>query len=205
MKTFYRNRLPHLLPVGGTFFVTFCLHPSVADRVSIKKHFLNQTRKAKKPELEDFLDSDAFVDSHSVFDTQLLYSPNAISILQESLHQFDQKWYDLLAYCIMPDHVHLLLDLGVQLEDWEPQKEFPYPPHYVQLNEITRRIKGKSSRLINQAWSRNGPLWQAESFDHYVRNPKELSRIITYIGNNPVTAGLVKGWKDWEGTFVKGG
>ncbi len=52
--------------------------------------------------------------------------------------------------------------------------------------------------------NRNGALWQSESYDHIVRNGKEYSRIINYILLNPVKAGLVENWQDWELTFLAG-
>jgi REP element-mobilizing transposase RayT len=49
---------------------------------------------------------------------------------------------------------------------------------------------------------RSGSLWQAESYDHVVRDEDEQFRIIEYVINNPVKAGLVEDWKDWKHTFV---
>ena len=43
----------------------------------------------------------------------------------------------------------------------------------------------------------DGPFWQPESYDHWVRDADELERIVTYIAANPVKAGLVKQAQDW--------
>ncbi len=50
-----------------------------------------------------------------------------------------------------------------------------------------------------------GAFWQHESYDHVIRNGPELGRIVRYILDNPVAAGLCKNWEDWPWTYVKAG
>ena len=52
---------------------------------------------------------------------------------------------------------------------------------------------------------RSGASWQEESYDHVVRDGKELDRTIWYLLNNPVAAGLVKDWREWRWSYVKEG
>jgi REP element-mobilizing transposase RayT len=86
----------------------------------------------------------------------------------------ERKFYELRAWVIMPNHVHLLI--------------LPKVPVPV----ITRWLKGSTARYANQLLGRTGrPFWQDESYDHWVRNRKELDRVIAYIEENPVSAGLV--------------
>ena len=92
----------------------------------------------------------------------------------------ERYFYDLRAWVIMPNHVHVLL---------EPK---------VPLSIITRWLKGSTARQANEILGRTGnTFWQNESFDHWVRNDEELNRIVRYIEYNPVTAGLVKTPEDW--------
>jgi putative transposase len=65
-----------------------------------------------------------------------------------------------------------------------------------------RLLKGSTSRLCNKELNRTGKFWHHESYDHYVRDEAELDRIIKYIVNNPVKAGLVNDWKDWKFTYL---
>ena len=52
--------------------------------------------------------------------------------------------------------------------------------------------KGSTAREANRVLGRTGErFWQAESYDHWVRDDHELERIVAYIENNPVKAGLV--------------
>src|SRR6266851_77885 len=89
--------------------------------------------------------------------------------------------YVLHAYVVMPNHVHVLLDA------------------HLPLAKISGAIKGVAARDINGSLGRSGkPLWQDESFDHWVRNSAEFERIRYYIEWNPVHASLVARPEDWK-------
>jgi len=81
---------------------------------------------------------------------------------------------DLHAYCLMPDHVHLLVT----------------PSSSVSIIEFVRRFKSLSTRLH---WDRghHGKLWQAGFYDHFLRGDDDLWRVTEYILDNPVRASLV--------------
>jgi putative transposase len=84
-------------------------------------------------------------------------------------------------YELRVNHVHLLI---------HPQ---------VKLSRITKAIKNFSAREANAILRRTGqPFWQDESYDHWVRGPRELEKIVRYIEENPVAAGLVKRAEDWR-------
>jgi putative DNA methylase len=88
--------------------------------------------------------------------------------------------YELFAWFIMPNHVHILI-----LPISDPRK-------------ITHIIKGRSAREANLILGRSGPFWQHESYDHFVRSKKEFDRIVNYIEQNPVSAGFAFDAKDWR-------
>jgi putative transposase len=84
-----------------------------------------------------------------------------------------KHFYELRAWVIMPNHVHLLI--------------LPLVP----APKIMRWLKGSTACIANRLLDRTGqPFWQDESYDHWVRNTKELDRIAGYIEENPVNAGL---------------
>jgi REP element-mobilizing transposase RayT len=94
--------------------------------------------------------------------------------------QIERGFYQLRAYVLMPNHVHLLL-----------------LPH-VDLAVITRWLKGSTARRANQILSRTGqPFWQDESYDHWVRSESEMERVVRYIERNPVAAGLASSISEW--------
>jgi len=85
----------------------------------------------------------------------------------------------------MPNHVHILI---------RPSAD---------LSRITKAIKNFSAREANAILGRSGqPFWQDESFDRWVRNQEELQKIIRYIEENPVNAGLVVRSQDWRWSSV---
>ena len=92
----------------------------------------------------------------------------------------NRRFYELSAWVVMPNHVHLLI-----------------LPH-VALPQITHWIKGKTAREANLLLKRAGqPFWQHESYDHWARNERELQWIAAYIEDNPVSAGLAATPEDW--------
>jgi putative transposase len=81
--------------------------------------------------------------------------------------------YELIAFVVMPNHVHLLVN---------PRALAP---------KITQFVKGVSAKEANALLGRMGhTFWQDESFDRWVRSPKEMANIIRYLEFNPVRASL---------------
>jgi len=216
MKTFYQNRLPHIAPIGATFFVTFRLGDALPQTVlrAIKAE-LEARKKAllrEAPQCQKIRLYEAYKRFYAKYDRQLdhepygacyLKDPAIAEIVTDKLHEFDGKYYDLQAYCIMPNHVHLLIDTMKQLELPDYTTPDGIPKDYVQLDKIMQRIKGGTAYSANLALNRSGRFWQKDSYDHYVRNERERANIIAYILNNPVKARLVKNWQDWPFTFCK--
>jgi len=58
-------------------------------------------------------------------------------------------------------------------------------------------LKSYTAHEANSILNRTGAFWQTESYDHWVRDDEELERIVSYIRDNPVKAGLVKRPEDW--------
>jgi putative transposase len=67
------------------------------------------------------------------------------------------------------------------------------------LSEILKSRKRHTARQANLLLGRTGePFWQPESYDHWIRNAEERTRILNYIRMNPVKAGLCRGPEDWQ-------
>jgi REP element-mobilizing transposase RayT len=103
----------------------------------------------------------------------------------------------------MPNHVHIVFSLGatasgdtIQLNE----NVNPFP-----VTRLMASIKKYTARKANKLLGREGSFWQHESYDHVIRNPDELERIIWYVLNNPVAAGLTNHWTEWEWTYCKPG
>jgi len=102
----------------------------------------------------------------------LLRDPAIGEIVRNALLHFDRDRYRIGDFVIMPNHVHLLV---------EPLEE---------MEKILHSWKSFTAKAINKRIGKVGQLWQRESYDHIVRNRRELERMIAYIVENPSKAGL---------------
>lgn len=119
-----------------------------------------------------------------------LAHPAIAAVVAEALHYRHTKVYDLLAFCIMSTHVHLVC---TPLEYAEGQ--------YHALDKIMQSLKRHTARQANLILQREGTFWHEENYDHFARDGQELERIIRYVLNNPVKAGLVEKWQDWPWSY----
>jgi REP element-mobilizing transposase RayT len=70
------------------------------------------------------------------------------------------------------------------------------------LAKILQNLKRYTAKGSNRLLNRTGPFWQHESYDHLARDENELKRIVIYVLNNPIKAGLCDAWKDWPWTYL---
>ena len=201
-KNFYKRNLPHYYKPCACYFITFRLAGSLPikkvsklkEEYEFSKQVISQKSQNKK-KLEQKL-SDTWKIYFEKIDKMLYEYKNSpkylenrkiASIVSSALKFYDENEYDLLCYCIMPNHVHVVFTLKQSARA---------------LNKIMKSIKGYSARESNKILSRRGTFWQDESYDHIVRDEKELERIIYYVLNNPVKAGLVDDWEKWEWNYL---
>ncbi|GIV85694.1 MAG: hypothetical protein KatS3mg052_2701 [Candidatus Roseilinea sp.] len=211
-ETFYRRNLPHYHPPDATYFVTFRLAGSLPQQVleSLRQAYEQEEALLRQRLQGQLLGEEIYKLQKRIFaryDAALdlaaggphwLADRCLANVVAREIRALHPTHYALLAYCIMSNHVHLLLDLhGI-----------PDPPrlasgqHHTPLNHALRLLKGRTARFCNQMLGRSGPFWTPESYDHVVRDKKECERIIAYIINNPVKAGLVENAADWPFTYV---
>jgi REP element-mobilizing transposase RayT len=111
-------------------------------------------------------------------------------IITTALHYYDTKLYDLHAYCVMPNHVHMLM---------KPKTD--YPDHQVLLSDIVRRIKSYTAKEIIKTGFDGHKVWRDDYFDRFIRNEKDYSNTVEYILYNPVKAGLVEHYSEWPNSY----
>jgi putative transposase len=102
--------------------------------------------------------------------------------------------YDLIAFVVMPSHIHWL---------FQPRPEWaaslPTTPRKVTAREkIMYSFSRWTANQCHRVMQRRGPFWQGEAYDHWVRDVDEMERIIYYIEANPVKAGLVDAPEKWR-------
>jgi putative transposase len=162
---------------------------------SSKREAYTAAYKRYFAKLDNYLDT-TLVGPH------FLKAANVGEIIQSKLKSFDEQYYWLVAYTVMSNHVHVLLDTYCQLAKLPPDTHIS-TQNYVPYEKFMQLIKGNASFSINQLLGRKGRLWQHESYDHLVRNAEEFRNIIWYILNNPVKAGLVNNWLDYPMTYLR--
>ena len=190
---FHRRNLPHIYIPERTYFVTFRLKDSLPLQKILELKSSAEFNSAPQSKSEKYEKDKKFFAKYdellnkSNFGKCYLKNEKVAEIVVSTIQFLNKKDYNLIAYCIMPNHVHLLFTLRERSRS---------------VDKIMQSIKRYSAREINRLVKRSGSLWQAESYDHVVRDEDELLRIIQYVMNNPVKAGLVEDWKDWKHTFV---
>jgi REP element-mobilizing transposase RayT len=110
-----------------------------------------------------------------------LRRPEIAKIVADALRFHAGQRFDLRAWVVMPNHVHAVL---------RPLNEFS-------LSQILQSWKGFTAREANRRLKRQGEFWQAESYDHLVRDDEDLSRCCQYTTMNPVNARLCARPEDW--------
>jgi REP element-mobilizing transposase RayT len=164
----YERRLPHWDTVDQPLFVTFRLHDSIPAHRVFPPNNLSHSGKA-------FVAMDRLLDA-GASGPLYLRRPEIAELVVAALHHGDRilHRYQLHAFVVMPNHVHLLITPNVVATRW------------------LSPLKGFTAYQANGLLSRRGQsFWQEESYDHLVRNEAEFDRIQYYIEENPVAAGLV--------------
>jgi len=180
-----RGRLPHWEKDEGLYFITFHLSDSLPRTVLAKiaeRHHILSTGKQNDANLlpeqkaslagyshrriEEYFDRGA--GSCPFLDMRIAGAMAAALRFREGQH------YRLLAWCVMPNHVHVVARLF-------PGRE---------LARIVKAWKNFSAKAANHALERKGRFWQREYYDRLIRNGDELDRAIRYVVENSTNAGL---------------
>jgi alanine--tRNA ligase len=123
--------------------------------------------------------------SFSTFGRRML-SPQARDVVLKSLlYGHEQHRYQLYAACVMPDHVHFLLEPQIKENDQEGK------PVFWPLSELLSSIKSFTAHEINKMENATGQVWENESFDRLMRSAGELEEKFHYICRNPWDSGVV--------------
>ena len=191
-----RGRLPHWEKEGATYFITFrladSLPKSVLDQIESERQAIittakqlhralsgDERRKIQRlstPVIEQFLDNGAGA-CH-------LKNPVIAEDLANTLRHFDRKRYRLFAWCIMPNHVHVVVRL-LPAEN---------------LAAVVHSWKSFSAKQANRVLGAHGTFWQREYYDHLIRGEEEFERAVRYVAENPAKANL----RHWRWVWVRG-
>ena len=178
MRGWYsRGYLPHFDEPDRIQFITYRLADSMpqafldAADEALRRGEITEAGRRKR--IEYYLDQ-----GHGAC---WLRDPAIAELVEGSLRHFDGERYRLLAWCVMPNHVHALAEMIVG---------FP-------LADVVQNWKSYTAHEMNRMLGRRGRVWQPEGFDRYIRDEKHFNRVVGYIEENPLNAGLVVDAKDW--------
>jgi len=185
----YRGRPPHWESHNATYFVTFRLADSLPADVLDTYRFERQNIIITAQQMNRPLSPAETLRLEQLFDDRIqdhldrgygechLAKPEIAELIANSLRHFHPMRYDLAAWCVMPNHVHVLFR--------------PIPPF--DLASILHSWKSFTAKQANILLQCTGTFWLDEYYDHLVRDTQDLHRICHYIALNPIKAGL-KNW-----------
>jgi REP element-mobilizing transposase RayT len=190
----HRDHLPHLKREGASYFVTIRLADTLPyavlqrfkqERAAIMAHALAAKRPLTWNEREDLFRwyshrVDPYLDQGT--GDCFLRRPEIAKMVVAALTFHEGVRFTLAAWVVMPNHVHVVLR---PLSDWT-------------LSKILQSWKGYSARQINLELGRMGRrFWQAEAYDHLIRDDEDHRRCCHYTLTNPVSARLCQRPEDW--------
>jgi REP element-mobilizing transposase RayT len=169
-----RGYLPHFDAPGVTQFVTFQLHDSfpIARQAGLEATLREPDASVRRRKLEAWLDR-----GHGEC---WLRRRDVAQLVESILLGGDGREYRMQAWVLMPNHVHLVVDV------WETP-----------LAKLINRWKGQASREANERLGRQGSFWLKDYYDTLIRDEAHLKRAVRYTEQNPVRAFLTKSTREW--------
>jgi REP element-mobilizing transposase RayT len=138
---------------------------------------------------------DRYLDTAAKIDW--LARPEVAGVIRENLYNHHGKQYHLLAYCVMPNHVHGIIEVL-----HEPAERAQATDDMPTLSLVVRSFKAEVSRRAHSELSFAGEIWQQNFFDRVIRDAKDAANAERYISENPIRwEGQQKRWA--EDTAIK--
>jgi REP element-mobilizing transposase RayT len=185
-KGWYRGRnLPHFDAGGYTQDITFRLADSLPkEALSRLEDSLTEYGVAKDIERTQRI--------HELLDqgcgSCILRESDCADLVANAIKFLDGDRYDLKAWVVMPNHVHLLAHFSEGKS----------------MAKAMHSLKSYTAHELRKLHPEIFPIWQTEGFDRYIRNEAHLLRKIEYIHQNPVVAKLCSAPEDyrWSSAFA---
>lgn len=176
-----RGYLPHCDAPGALQAITFRLADSlpldVLKRMEWDVESFPEDEKSRglRKRINDWLDT-----GHG---SCILSRPECAAIVVDAFRFFHKERYELIAWVVMPNHVHLVIQ---QHDGWS-------------LGGVIRSWKGFTTKKIKDVYGGSLPekIWQRGFWDRLIRNEHHYEAALRYIADNPVKAGLVAYPLDW--------
>ena len=177
-KNAWRDRgyLPHHDSFDHYQFITYRLFDSIPSKLlkELQEEKSNLDPNTASSELLKLIDSYL----NKGIGSCVLRKAQMAQIVQDTFIKFHNEKYILDAWCIMPNHVHVLIK-----------------PH-IELSKIIQSWKSYTGKWGLAHWHelssdpKPEKLWQWDYWDRFIRNENHFSNVVNYIHQNPVDAGL---------------
>jgi REP element-mobilizing transposase RayT len=175
-----RGYLPHYDGGSVTQFITCRLFDSLPQRILERFRAELEAKNVEDINREVMILIEKFLDSG--YGECFLKQRAVAVIVRDSLLKYHGDRYKLIAWVIMPNHIHLLLK---PLNGWE-------------LYKIMHSFKSFTAQEANKLLNRRGKFWMREYFDRRIRDYEHFEKAFRYIENNPVKARFCEKPSDWE-------
>jgi putative transposase len=187
-----RGFLPHCDYPGMTQLVTFRLEDSMpASRRREWEGLLKiESNREKRKKLEEYLDRG--------FGNCFLRDSRVAKLMEETLLHFHGEQYELLGWCVMPNHVHVLVEvwqtpLWKMVRSWKQFAAKGAERILTERRPPARRKESELGKLRKQLLK-----WEREYWDTFMRDESQEKTAILYIENNPTKARLCRSPEDWK-------
>lgn len=189
-----RGYLPHCDHPGLLQFITYHLADSLP--AEVRERLKEEVRHAPREQREAEWRKRAQAWLDAGHGSCILRRPEAAACVLENWQRFAGERYDLIAWVVMPNHVHVLVRVyeGVPL---------------AKIVQSWKSYTGAKLRpLLDAAWQGQGRrpegVWYREYWDRYIRDERHFLATIAYIHDNPVKARLVAQPEDWPWSSARG-
>ena len=180
----FRGYLPHVEGARRVYFVTFRLADSLPREVLDELREERRLRRIETPAAGDIakrLSDSTAKKVERMLDRGSgachLRQPEIGKMVASAICRFDGERYQLHAWCVMPNHVHAVVE---PMGAWK-------------LARILHAWKSFTAHKANAILRNGGEFWQREYYDRMLRNGREFLRAVEYVAKNPEKAGL----RDW--------
>lgn len=181
-KGWYRRNLPHRDESGLFQFITYRLADSVPSDLLFQIEDEIKSVPACRMEAERRKKIEALLDiGHG---SGVLRDPRAAECVIENWSNFADRRYSLIAWVVMPTHVHVLIR----------QYDGESLPKIIQS---WKTYTGKRLKALFPQTCVKGEFWKREYWDRYIRDETHFYNAIAYIRDNPVKAHLVNSAEEW--------
>lgn len=159
--------------------ITYHLADSLPAEVARRLHseLGSHSHAAYRKRIETYLDSG--------YGNCILKHEEIAKIVANAWQHFDGDRYDLQAWVIMPNHVHVIIQM-----------------REISLSTIIHSWKSYTTRMINLSLGRSGPVWHKDYWDRFIRDENHYVSAMNYVRQNPVKAGLVQHAEEWPWMYM---